>query len=134
MVRGSASMAASTDGVSDTVALALGTATAVPGLQAVRPRGRSMADAFVTERDVVLVQSTDEVHDGELVALRRGSGSPIQLRRIAFEGDHVVLTAEDRRVHPSILPLSQLRLCGRVVAIVRSGPATEPLAGPLRGG
>jgi SOS-response transcriptional repressor LexA len=79
-----------------------------------------MADAFVTENDVVLVQPADDIGDGELVAVRRNLAGPIVLRRVSFEGDHAVLRAVDRRRHPTVLHRSRLDVCGRVVAIVRS--------------
>lgn len=82
-----------------------------------------MADAFVSERDVVLVQPADDIRDGELVAVRRNPAEPIVLRRITFEGDHAILRAENQRRHPTVLARDRVDVCGRVVAIVRSDQA-----------
>ena len=106
----------------DGATLALRAVGDIPGMQAIRPNGRSMNDAFVGERDVVLVQPAADIRNGELVAVRCSPLGPVVLRRITFEGDHAILRPEDRRYHPLVLPRSRIDICGRVVAIVRSSP------------
>ncbi len=88
-------------------------------LFALEVRGDSMIDEHILSGDLVLVESTREVRDGEIVvALVRNSETT--LKRFYREGgDMARLQPANAQMEPIRVPLADLRIQGRVLAVLR---------------
>ncbi len=86
---------------------------------ALEVRGNSMIDDHICSGDIVLVENAAEASDGEIVvALVRGSETT--LKRFYRESDTVaVLKPANAEMEPIRVPLSDLQIQGRVLAVMR---------------
>jgi len=86
---------------------------------ALEVRGNSMIDDHICSGDLVLVESSKQARDGEIVvALVRGSETT--LKRYYRESDTVaVLKPANAEMEPIRVPASDLQIQGRVLAVLR---------------
>jgi repressor LexA len=86
---------------------------------ALEVRGDSMIEDHICDGDLVLVERTTDVRDGEIVvALVRGSETT--LKRFHREpGDTARLQPANAAMSPIFVPLSDLQIQGRVLAVLR---------------
>ena len=89
------------------------------GVYALEVRGESMIDDHIVEGDYVLVEKTDRVRDGDIVvALVDGSEST--LKRFYRESDSKArLQPAHAEMEPIFVPLADLQIQGRVLAVHR---------------
>jgi repressor LexA len=89
------------------------------GLYALEVRGDSMIGDHILSGDMVLVDSSSEAHDGDIVvALVRGSETT--LKRFYREPDAMArLQPANSAMEPILVPLSDLKIQGRVLAVLR---------------
>ena len=86
---------------------------------ALEVRGDSMIDDHIMEGDYVLVEQTDRVRDGDIVvALVDGSESTLK-RFYREAGDRARLQPANAAMEPIFIPLSDLQIQGRVLAVHR---------------
>lgn len=86
---------------------------------ALEVRGESMIDDHICNGDLVLVENTQQVQNGEIVvALVRGTETT--LKRFYKEGEtHARLQPANAQMGPIIVPLADLKIQGRVLAVLR---------------
>ena len=86
---------------------------------ALEVRGQSMIEDHICDGDVVLVERSDRVKDGEtVVALVRGDETT--LKRFYRESDTLArLQPANASMPPIRLPLADLQIQGRVLAVLR---------------
>jgi repressor LexA len=86
---------------------------------ALEVRGDSMIEDHICSGDMVLVESTQQVRNGDIVvALVRGSETT--LKRFYKESEtEAILRPANAQMQPIIVPLSELRIQGRVLAVLR---------------
>jgi repressor LexA len=89
------------------------------GLYALEVHGDSMVEDHILSGDLVLVDSTGEAHDGDIVvALVRDSETT--LKRFYHEPDAMArLQPANSHMEPILVPLSDLKIQGRVLAVLR---------------
>lgn len=86
---------------------------------ALEVRGDSMIDDHIMEGDYVLVEQTDRVRDGDIVvALVDGSESTLK-RFYREAGDRARLQPANAAMEPIFVPLRDLQIQGRVLAVHR---------------
>jgi repressor LexA len=86
---------------------------------ALEVRGDSMIEDHICDGDLVLVGRTAEVKDGEIVvALVRGSETTLK-RFYREPGDVARLQPANAGMAPIFVPLSDLQIQGRVLAVLR---------------
>ena len=86
---------------------------------ALEVRGDSMIDDHIMEGDYVLVEQTDRVRDGDIVvALVEGTESTLK-RFYREAGDRARLQPANAAMEPIFVPLSDLQIQGRVLAVHR---------------
>jgi repressor LexA len=99
--------------------LDLGSFAGQENLFALEVRGDSMIDEHILSGDLVLVESAPEVRDGELVvALVRGSETTLK-RFYREPGDVARLQPANAQMAPLRVPLSDVQIQGRVLAVLR---------------
>jgi repressor LexA len=88
-------------------------------LYALGVRGDSMIDDHICSGDMVLVERTRQVHDGDIVvALVRGAEAT--LKRFYKDSDTTArLQPANSTMQPIVVPLADLDLQGRVLAVLR---------------
>ncbi len=86
---------------------------------ALEVRGDSMIDDHILSGDLVLVESTAQARDGEIVvALVRGTETT--LKRLYRESDTTArLQPANAAMEPILVPLADLQIQGRVLAVLR---------------
>jgi repressor LexA len=86
---------------------------------ALEVRGNSMIEDHICSGDLVLVESAEQARNGEIVvALVRGSETT--LKRFYRESDtHARLQPANSNMEPIVVALADLRIQGRVLAVLR---------------
>lgn len=85
---------------------------------ALEVRGDSMIDEHICSGDYVLVERTVDVKNGDIVvALVRGSETT--LKYFHKEGDKARLQPANSAMAPIVVPLSEVQIQGRVLAVLR---------------
>jgi repressor LexA len=86
---------------------------------ALEVRGDSMIDDHILSGDYVLVERTAQAGDGEIVVALVG-GAETTLKRFYREpGDRARLQPANPAMEPILVPLSDLQIQGRVLAVLR---------------
>ncbi len=80
-----------------------------------RVRGESMKDAGILEDDYVVVRSSDDADDGEIVVALIGEEATV--KRYFRESDHVRLQPENDAMEP--IRTTEAKLLGTVVGVFR---------------
>jgi repressor LexA len=89
------------------------------GTYALEVRGDSMIDDHICSGDYVLVERADDVRDGEIVvALVEGMETTLK-RFYREDGDMARLQPANERMEPIRVPLSDVQIQGRVLAVLR---------------
>ncbi|GBD13833.1 LexA repressor [bacterium HR24] len=89
---------------------------------AVRVKGNSMVDALVYDGDIVVLEPTPAVRDGEMVAAWLKREGEVTLKRLYREGDRVRLQPANEAMSPIYTEADNVEVQGRVVAVLRSLP------------
>jgi repressor LexA len=87
---------------------------------ALRVRGTSMIDALINDGDIVLMEPTDSVDDGEMAAVYLGSSNETTFKRVFREGKRVRLQPENSTMKPFHVDADDLSVQGRFVGVVRA--------------
>jgi repressor LexA len=86
---------------------------------ALEVRGDSMIDDHILDGDYVLVERSAQARDGEIVVALLG-GAETTLKRFYREpGDRARLQPANSAMQPILVPMSDLQIQGRVLAVLR---------------
>jgi repressor LexA len=87
---------------------------------ALEVRGNSMVDAMIGDGDIVVMQSTSDIKNGDVVAVWLKNEQEVTLKKIYFEGERVRL----QPCNPFMMPLYQdaenIEVQGKVIGVIRS--------------
>ena len=86
------------------------------GTFALRVRGDSMIGAHILDGDIVILEDTKEVHDGDIVAALIDGETT--LKRYVVEHGRPYFKAENPR-YPDLIPARELKIQGVMVSLVR---------------
>jgi repressor LexA len=90
-----------------------------PDMFALEVRGDSMIEDHICDGDVVLVERTSEVRDGEIVVALVG-GLETTLKRLYREGDQTIrLQPANAALQPIRVPAGEVEIQGRLLAVLR---------------
>jgi repressor LexA len=88
-------------------------------IYALEVRGDSMIEDHICSGDLVLVENTQQVRNGDIVvALIRGTETTLK-RFYRESGTHARLQPANAQMQPILVPLSDLKIQGRVLAVLR---------------
>jgi repressor LexA len=86
---------------------------------ALRVRGNSMVDDHICDGDMILVESTQDASDGQIVVALVG-GAETTLKRLYREpGNMIRLQPANETMSPIRVPASQVEIRGRLLAVLR---------------
>jgi len=86
---------------------------------ALRVRGNSMVDDHICDGDMILVESTRDASDGQIVVALVG-GAETTLKRLYREPGNIIrLQPANETMSPIRVPSSQVEIRGRLLAVLR---------------
>jgi repressor LexA len=88
-------------------------------IYAVRVKGMSMIDAFIADGDIVIMESTQTVEDGEMAAVWLKGEQEVTLKRIYREPSCIRLQPANEQMEPIYVNPENVEVQGKVVAVVR---------------
>lgn len=89
-------------------------------LYALQVRGNSMVDAMIADSDIVVLEQTDNIKNGDVVACWLRKEQEVTLKKIYFEGGAVRLQPCNPYMSPMYHDAENVLVQGRVVAVLRS--------------
>ena len=88
-------------------------------LFALRVKGDSMIDALISNNDIVIMKSSDEANNGEMVAAWLPQNDEVTLKRFYLRNNKVELHSENPKYDPIILDPENVLIKGKVVGVIR---------------
>ena len=89
-------------------------------LFALKVKGNSMIDAMVSDGDIVVMKKVDRARNGEMVAVWLNDRGETTLKHFYLENGRVRLQPANPTMQPIYVPAEQVRVQGRVVAVIRN--------------
>jgi repressor LexA len=86
---------------------------------ALRVKGTSMIDALINDGDLVLLRATNEVRDGDMVAVWIKSQGETTLKHFYHEGTRVRLQPANSTMQPIYVDAADVEVQGKVVSTIR---------------
>ena len=86
---------------------------------AVRVKGDSMIDAFVTDGDLVLLEPVESPEEGDMVAAWVND-EEVTLKHFHMDNGMVRLQPANSGMSPIVVPADRVAIRGRVIGVVRS--------------
>jgi len=86
---------------------------------ALKVKGTSMIDAFVDDGDVVLIQPTGKVEDGEMAAVWLKLEQEVTLKKVYREAGRIRLQPANRAMKPMYYKTDDVEIQGKVIGILR---------------
>jgi len=86
---------------------------------ALKVKGNSMIDALVDDGDIVLLEPTGTVQDGQMVAAWLKEKEEVTLKKFYREADNIRLQPCNSQMAPLYIHPDNLEIQGRVVAVLR---------------
>ena len=93
---------------------------------ALRVKGTSMIDAFVDDGDIVVLEATRAVEDGEMVAAWLSDRQEATLKKLYREPGRIRLQPANRRMRPIYVAPDQIEMQGRVIGVLRRYSQDSP--------
>ncbi len=89
------------------------------GVYALKVQGTSMIDAFINDGDIVVMRHADTADNGDMVAAWLVDEEETTLKRFYQEGSQIRLQPENQTMEPIYADANNVRVQGRVVAVIR---------------
>jgi repressor LexA len=86
---------------------------------ALNVKGNSMIDAFVDDGDVVLIQQTAKVEEGEMAAVWLKLEQEVTLKKVYHEGGRIRLQPANREMKPMYYKADNVEIQGKVIGVLR---------------
>ncbi len=86
---------------------------------ALKVKGTSMMDAFVDDGDIVLIQATSKVENGEMAAVWLKLEQEVTLKKVYREGGRVRLQPANKAMKPMYYKSDDVEIQGKVIGILR---------------
>jgi repressor LexA len=88
-------------------------------IYALRVKGTSLIDALVDDGDIVLIQPTSTVEDGELAAVWLKNQQEVTLKRVYREASRIRLQPANREMEPMYFKPEEVEIQGKVIGVLR---------------
>lgn len=90
------------------------------GIYALRVKGSSMIDALIDDGDIVLMQQTSAVDDGDMAAVWLKRQQEVTLKKVYRDGNRIRLQPANRQMEPIYQDQNNVEIQGRVIGIIRA--------------
>jgi repressor LexA len=88
-------------------------------IYALKVKGTSLIDAFVDDGDIVLIQQTSTVEDGELAAVWLKTQQEVTLKKFYREKGLIRLQPANKEMKPMYFSPEEVEIQGKVIAVLR---------------
>ena len=88
-------------------------------IYALKVKGMSMIDALINDDDVVLIQYTSTVDNGEMAAVWLKAEKEVTLKKVYMEPGRVRLQPANSQMKPIYTSPGNVEIQGRVIAVIR---------------
>ena len=89
-------------------------------IYALKVKGTSMIDALIDDGDLVLMEQTSTVDDGDMAAVWLKDRQEVTLKMVYREAEHIRLQPANRDMKPSHHPADNIEIQGRVIGVIRA--------------
>ena len=89
-------------------------------IYALRVKGYSMIDALIDDGDIILMEQTSTIDDGDMVAVWLKDRQEVTLKKIYREGRRIRLQPANKNMKPIYQNARNLEIQGRVIGVIRS--------------
>jgi len=89
------------------------------GIYALRVKGESMVDALISDGDIVLMQYTNVVENGEMAAVWLKLEKEATLKKVYVEPRRIRLQPANSKMQPIYADPDNVEIQGRVIAVIR---------------
>ena len=103
----------------ETVEISAGMVRGEKEVFALKVKGTSMIDALINDGDVVLMQSTNTVEDGEMAAVWLKNREETTLKRVYREGARIRLQPANVQMQPLYAEPENVEIQGKVLGVIR---------------
>lgn len=86
---------------------------------ALRVKGTSLIDALVDDGDIVLIQPTSTVEDGELAAVWLKTQQEVTLKKVYRQAGRIRLQPANKEMQPMYFAPEEVEIQGKVVGVLR---------------
>jgi len=86
---------------------------------ALKVKGTSMIDAFVDDGDIVLIQPTTKVEDGEMAVVWLKTEQEVTLKKVYHEAGRIRLQPANKEMKPIYYKPEDVEIQGKVVGVLR---------------
>ena len=86
---------------------------------ALKVKGTSMIDAFVDDGDIVLIQPTTKVEDGEMAVVWLKTEQEVTLKKVYHEAGRTRLQPANKEMKPMYYKPEDVEIQGKVVGVLR---------------
>jgi len=90
------------------------------GIYALRVKGASMIDALIDDGDIVLMEQTSTVDDGDMAAVWLKNQQEVTLKKIYREGERIRLQPANEDLEPSYQDADNVEIQGKVIGVIRT--------------
>ena len=95
-------------------------ASARGNVYALKVKGLSMIDALIDDGDIVVMQATNTVNNGETAAVWLKAEQEVTLKRVYRERDRIRLQPANSQMEPMYHDPENVEVQGRVIGVIRS--------------
>ena len=88
-------------------------------IYALKVKGKSMIDSLISDGDMVIMQHTKNVHNGQMAAVRFKKDNTTTLKHYFYQGQITRLEPANTQLKPIIIKSSEIEVVGKVKAIWR---------------
>lgn len=89
------------------------------GIYALKVKGRSMVDALINDGDIILMQYTNVVENGEMAAVWLKGEREATLKKVYRETGRIRLQPANSQMKPIYIRPGNIEIQGKVIAVVR---------------
>lgn len=86
---------------------------------ALKVKGLSMVDALINDGDIVLMEFTNTVENGEMAAVWLKNEKTATLKKVFFSPDRVRLQPANSQMEPIFVDPDNVEIQGKVIAVIR---------------
>jgi repressor LexA len=104
----------------ETLELPADMASARDNVYALQVKGLSMIDALIDDGDIVVMQATNTVNNGEMAAVWLKAEQEVTLKKVYRERDRVRLQPANSQMKPMYHDPGNVEVQGKVIGVIRS--------------
>ncbi|MBR91999.1 MAG: repressor LexA [Dehalococcoidia bacterium] len=89
------------------------------GVYALKVKGESMIDAFISDGDLVIMEQTSNVRNGQMAAVRIISDDSTTLKHVYSDGEFTKLEPANKQMKPMTFKSNNIQILSKVIGVWR---------------